>query len=203
MKKRLIIFITLTMLILTSCSKGENTSAEQAENDKDINTERTVVTQAQIETKAEEFKEEYDFSPADLVCDLPEEFEESDYPGEFVPQKNKDDVSSINHVISDSTEDISLMTEEEFKETVEAEYYDNYGDEVTLNITQYEKIIVDKRPGLWIMYNFDFRSEHFEVLTVLLFNGTEVHNITYFQDTEADWMEAYIESAKSIGFVNK
>ena len=53
------------------------------------------------------------------------------------------------------------------------------------------------------MYSFDFRSEHFEVLTVLLFNGTELHNVTYFQDTNADWMEEYIESAKSIGFVNK
>ena len=85
-------------------------------------------------------------------------------------------------------------------ETEIQDYYDGYGEKVEVNVTQYDKIMVDGRPGLWIMYNFDFRGEHFETLLVILYNGTESHSVTFLQGPGTDHMEEFIETANTIGF---
>lgn len=192
--KPIVIMLALAF-ILTACGNAQNTE----------NTTTTepakVITTAEVETKVDEYEEDkYIFEPAELTCYMPEDFEETDYPGEYLHKKYPDDVSSINHVIVDSEGDATKMTKEEFITDIEQEYYDGYGEKVEVNVTQYAKIMVDGRPGLWIMYNFDFRGEHFETLLVILYNGTESHSVTFLQGPGTDHMEEFIETANTIGF---
>ena len=183
------------MITLTAC--GNAPSKEAKAPDKPDNT----ISTATVETKVEEYKEdEYKFGPAELVCYMPEDFEETDYPGEYLHKSYPDDVSSINHIIGNESEDILDMTSEEFAMQIASEYYDGYGENVDINVTQYDKIIVDGRPGFWIMYNFDFRREHYETLEVILYNADETHSVTFLQGPGSDCMEEFIETAKTIGF---
>ena len=93
------------------------------------------------------------------------------------------------------------MTREEYVDKMEKEYYEAYGEEVKINITQYDKIMVDGRPGLWIMYDFEFKGEEYNTLAIILYNGVETNYITYLEGPGADWMDKFVESAKSIAYV--
>lgn len=183
-------------LSISACSKGEDTTST------DTKTEPTVtISSAEVESKVDEYEEDkYSFGPAELTCYMPDDFVATDYPGEYLHKSYPKDVSSINHVIGDATEELLDMTSEEFASSIAAEYYEGYGENVEINVTQYDKIVVDGRPGLWIMYNFDFRREHYETLEVILYNGDEAHSITFLQGPDSNCMEEFIETAKTIGF---
>lgn len=198
MKKKISILL-LTLLVASSllaCGKKAETNEAPKETKKANNT----ITQVAVDAIAEEAEEEYKFGPAELVCSMPDGFNETDFAGEYIHKSYPKDLSSINYIISESDDDPTLVTEDEFKAQLETEYKDAYGDDVEINITQYDSIVVDGRPGLWIMYNFDFRGDDYNALMVILYNGTESHNITYLQGPGADWMKAFADSAMSIGF---
>lgn len=185
-------------LSVSACNAGEEPVADTKTN---IEQPTKVISTAVVENKVDKYEEDkYTFEPAELVCYMPDDFEETDYPGEYLHKKYPDDVSSINHVIVDSEDDSTQMTQDEFVAAIEQEYYDSYGEKVKVNVTQYDKIMVDGRPGLWIMYNFDFREERFDTLLVILYNGTESHSVTFLQGPGTEHMEDFIETAKTIGF---
>lgn len=188
--------IALISLSVMACGKEkavENTTTQS----KPAN---TTIREVNVESIAAPYEEEseYTFAPAELVCTIPDGFSESDYDGEYLYKTYPKDVSSINQVISESDEDPTLKTQDEFVQELQAEYKSAYGEDIAINVTQYDNIVVDNRPGLWIMYNFDFRGEDYNVLMVILYNGTESNYVTYLQGPGADWMEAFVNSAMSI-----
>lgn len=193
----LIMILSATVLV-TACGVSEETVNEPpAEPAK-------IISSAEVENAVEEYEEEkYTYEPAELTCYMPDGFSESTEPGNeglYLHESYPDDVSTIDHKIVAIDESILDMTEEEFVAQMAAGYYEGYGEKVDIIVTQYDKIVVDGRPGFWIMYNFDFRREHFAALDVILFNGDEAHDVTFLQGPGSDWMEEFINAAKTIGF---
>lgn len=141
-----------------------------------------------------------DFPNADLRCYLPKGFEESEYEGEYLYKTYPDDVSSINHVVTDTTQNPTSQTKEEFTESLKADFNELYGTDIDFQVTQYDKIEVEGRPGLWIMYNYDYRGEHYYVLHVKIFSGHQIDEMVYFEGPGAEWMDKFVESAESLTF---
>lgn len=200
MKKKVAILLFGLMVLLGACApkKIENTPEAKPTPKAD------AIKSVEVENKVEEFEEEvYDFPPSDLACKLPDGFEETENPGEYLYKTYPRDLSSINQVISDGTANPTTKTKEEFKAEIEAEYEDAYGEVITIDITQYDKMTVDGRPGLWIMYNFDFRGDHYEMLMIELFNGIETNYVSFLNAPGSDWMEDFIACAKSMKFLNR
>lgn len=194
-KLKVCLLIGAVSLSTMACASAKKeTSQTQA-----VNQPSVTIKEVNVDSiAASEEESEYSFAPAELICSIPDGFNESEYDGEYLYKTYPKDVSSINQVISESDEDPTLKTEEEFIAEMQKEYKSAYGEDVTINVTQYDNIVVDKRPGLWIMYNFDFRGEEYNVLMVILYNGTESNYITYLQGPGADWMEDFVNSAMSI-----
>lgn len=203
MKKSIVCILLAIVFTLSACAGSDKGQAEALPVVEEVMAAPTpAITEAVVETKVEEFEEEkFEFEPANLGCEIPTGFKASDFPGEYLHKSYPKDVSSINQVISESAENPLDKTKEEYAESIEKEYYDAYGEEVKINITQYDKIMVDGRPGLWIMYNYNFRDDEYNVLTVVLYNGSETNYVTYLEGPGADWMDKFIESAKTITFV--
>ncbi|MCR4989449.1 MAG: hypothetical protein K6A38_01105 [Lachnospiraceae bacterium] len=203
MNKRLVCLAVIISILICGC--GSNTDTSSNDNagsavDKTAADSDTVVKEVKSDKIVEEFKEEeYKFGSPDIVCNLPKGFVASDYEGEYIP-KDKKDFSSINQIIYESDENITLLSKEEYKAKIDKEFTDTYGLEVSINITQYDKIMIDGRPGLYIVYNYDFRDQLYEAIVVELYNGKESNIITYLQAPEHDWMEQYAESAKTIRY---
>lgn len=199
MKKIFPIILLLTVFIFCACNTGgdEEVAVQPVTPQASA---PTPVPKADSDNFVEEFDTEYKFGPANVVCYLPEGFKPSgEYEGEYFPEK-KGDMSTINQIIYDSDEDLTQKTKEEYKEMVEAEFYDAYGEEMNINITQYDKLMLDGRPGLCIMYNYDFRGERYDLLVYIFYNGTENNIITFVQAPGADWMEEFIECGKTLRF---
>lgn len=194
-----LLFMTLMSFALSGCAGIEN------EDNSTALPEETPYVETEFSTEPKNVVSEFEedklvFEPAELRCVIPLGFAETDTPGEYLYRTYPDDVSNINRIVNDSDNDLSVMTQEEFANQVSTEYYDAYGDEVEINVTQYDKILVDGRPGRWAMYDFDFRGEHFEVLMVILFNGDHSDIVTYLQGPDAHWMKSFVESANSLRY---
>lgn len=193
-----VLFITASTVLLTACN-----SKQESVNEVNLQPAEEI-SSVEVDNQVEEYEEEkYIFEPAELTCYMPDGFNESTEPGNeglYLHESYPDDVSTIDHKIVAIDESILDMTEEEFVAQMAAGYYEGYGEKVDIIVTQYDKIVVDGRPGFWIMYNFDFRREHFAALDVILFNGDEAHDVTFLQGPGSDWMEEFINAAKTIGF---
>lgn len=196
MKNRtFLLLISILCLVLCACGKKDNTTSSSEG-------EKQVIHQVYVDNIKPEEEEviEYTYGPANLICIVPDEFKETKNAGEYLTKDYPKDVSSINQVISESEENPTLKTQEEFEASIEEEYHNAYGDEVDIDITQYDSIVVDGRPGLWVMYNFDFRGESYNILMVILYNGTETNYITYMEGPGSYWMDKFADSAVTIHF---
>ena len=203
MKKKILAILSAAVF-LTACS-GTSTATENNASSQDNSSAteavQSTVTAVESDAIVEEYDEnEYTFGQADIVCSLPSGWKASgDYEGEYIP-KSKKDLSSINQIIYDSDENLTLMTKEEYKEQIDTEFESAYGENPDIDITQYDKIMVDGRPGLCIVYNYDLKNSHYETLVYILYNGTESNIITFLQAPGADWMEEFVECAKTIHY---
>lgn len=198
-KKKAALLIVGVMIFLGACAPEKIETSEVASTPS-----KKIITQVEVVNKVEEFEEEvYDFPPSDLACNLPKGFEETENPGEYLYKTYPRDLSSINQVISEGTDNPTTKSKEEFKAEIEAEYEDAYGEVITIDITQYDKMTVDGRPGLWIMYNFDFRGDHYDMLMIELFNGIETNYVSFLNAPGSDWMEDFIACAKSMKFLER
>ena len=149
----------------------------------------------------EEEQETVVFENAVLSCSIPEGFEpHPDEEGLYIHKSYPKDISTISYVISESDEDTSDITEENFKEMLEADYMSAYGDEVEINITEFKKIKVDGRNGLRIMLNCEFKGQEYEQLMYMIFNGEETHILDFTQEKGGKWMDKFIECGDSLAF---
>lgn len=206
LRKILSIFCASIMLLSFTACSDETSEANESEA-----IEEYVVTTPDPEAIMKvtndkivtEFAEEaVDFPDRELRCYLPKGFQESEYEGEYLHKSYPKDVSSINHVITDTKEDPTKQTKEEYIASLKADLKDLYGSDINVDITQYDKIVVDGRPGLWIMYNYDYRGEHYYVLQVKLFTGKQVDEMLYFEAPGSKWMDKFVESAESLTYVD-
>ena len=209
-KSFVLISVFSSIFLLTACGGKkieESLKATPEEMNYEVSTPDpnaiTIVTNDIIVDEIDE-DEVYDFPDSYLTCIMPKNFKKSsDVDGEYLSKNYPRDVSSINHVIIESDENVTNQTQEEFLENLVTDFEDAYGDKVDIKITQFDKIKVDGRPGLWIMYNYDFRGDRFYVLNVILYNGVETNYLTFLQGPKADWMEDFIASAETLAYVDK
>ncbi|MCR4788865.1 MAG: hypothetical protein K5888_09770 [Lachnospiraceae bacterium] len=204
MKKRIVCLVLIAIMVLSGCGNS-NVDTSQTDNtesavDKTAADSDTVIKEVKSDKIVEEYNEsEYNFGGSEIVCELPKGFVPSDYEGEYIP-KDKKDLSSINQILYDSDEDITKYTKEEYKNKIDSEFSETYGMDISIDVTQYDRIMIDGRPGLYIVYNYDFREQHYDAIVVELYNGKESNIITFLQAPGRDWMEKYAESAKTIRY---
>lgn len=141
------------------------------------------------------------FEEADLSCILPDGFNEHDVEGVYVHKNYPRDTATIDYLIAESDEDITEMTQEEYKEMLEAELLDRYGDDIDITIENFEKIKVDGRNGLKVKMEFEFRATVYEQLIYMVKNGNENHNLSFTQEKDGGWMDEFEKSGDTISFV--
>lgn len=194
MKKNIYYLLCVVLLgfSLTGCAKETEDTPKQ----------EMTITQVKVDELKPQTDDysQYTFEEANLLCAIPDGFVTTDLEGEYIHQTYPKDLSSINHVIFDSDMDTTQKTQDEFESEIETEYHEAYGDDVDIKITQYDKVVIDNRPALWIMYNFDFRDERYDALMVIIYNGTESNYVTYLQGPGGEWMDKFIKSAKSLRY---
>lgn len=201
MKKLSIVLFAALTLVITACNANEKeTLASNEDYVIDTKDGNEYIKEVKSDLIVDSYEEEkYEFGPADVACTLPKGFVASDYDGEYIPQ-NKNDLSSMNQFVYDTDTDLTKKSKEDYKKEIEEEFSSAYGENVVINITQYDKIMIDGRPGLWVMYNFELKGGYYETLAVILYNGTENNIITFLQAPDEKYMEQFIECAKTIHF---
>lgn len=135
------------------------------------------------------------YEPAELVCSIPDGFKPAKGEEGFYVHN---DLSSISYVISESTEDVTEMDKKEYKEMLEADFYENYGDEVDVNISRYSTIKVDGRKGLKVKLDYEFKGTEYEELIYMIYNGNESHIVCYTQEKDGRWAKDFESSGDSI-----
>lgn len=178
-------------------TSGEEAVVEESAGDSSANQAATEEASSTIADG-----EQIVFEDAELNCSLPKGFVESnDVEGLYIHKSYPTDISTISYVISESEEDITKMTQEEFKAMLEADYYDAYGDEVVIDITKYEIIKIDGRNALRITLEYEFKGVTYEQLMYMIYNGDETHILNYTQEKGGKWMEEFEKSGESISLI--
>lgn len=202
-KKWMLILVTgmLTFQIVGCSDKGNNEPTE-VENESAVDNSTAdsdnVQSGAEIPELAEDDTPVF-FGDADLTIELPRGFRAyQNEEGLYVHKNYPSDLSTISYVISESDEDITQMKQEAFIDLLEADYYDVYGDNVEIHVTEFENIQIDGRHGLRIKFEFEFKGIEYEQLMYAIYNGHETHILNYTQEKDGGWMEDFEKSAASI-----
>lgn len=143
------------------------------------------------------------FSSADLLWILPKSFRALDgAEGVYVPRDYPKDTSTVTYVIAESDENISDVSQDEFREMMEADLLDAYGDQVSINITNYQKIKVNRRSGLRIDMEYMLKGTEYRQTAVMIYNGDESHIIYYTQEKDGKWADEFESSISSLNFAD-
>lgn len=143
------------------------------------------------------------YEPAEISCSIPNGFVMDDEePGLYLHKSYPKDISSISYVVSESEEDVSEIKLEDYRAMLEDDFLEVYGDEVLVSITQYDKIEVDKRPGLKVKLHYEFKGVVYEQLIYMIYNGDESHILSFTQEKDGKWMEKFEECGESIRLVS-
>lgn len=206
MYKKLILMLTCSMLVvsLAGCGKNNQESAEVNEESAVDNSAADSANASVDSVKLPELSPEEDFvyEPAMLACSLPKDFKaDSSEEGMWVHKSYPTDLSTITYDISDSSEELKGMSLDVYKRLMEEDFLNTYGDEVTINISSYDNIVIDHRNGFRIMMSYEFKNMEYEQLTYILFNGDELHNLTFSQEKDKGWMDDFEACAETIHFV--
>lgn len=206
MYKKLILMLTCGMLVfsLAGCGKNNQGSTEvneeSAVDNSAADSADTLVDSVEFPELNPEEEAEVIYEPAMLACSLPKDFKpDSEEEGKWVHKSYPN--STITYDISNGGENFSQMTLEEYKSLMEDDFTRTYGDAVTLNISVYEKIAIDRRNGFRILMNYELKGIELEQLTYLLFNGDEIHNLTFTQEKDNGRMDDFEACAETIHFV--
>ena len=208
MKKRWVLLLVTGIIlgILTGCGK-DTTDFEQEVNEVIEEIPVGSVDSAELpEMNDEEIDMEEPsvfFADAELTCTLPKGFEaHPEEPGLYVYKTYPSDSSTISYIISESDFDITGISKDEFKQQLEEDFYSSYGDEVVVDISEFNEINVNGRNGLRIMMSYEFKGVKYEQLMYTLYNGKESHILNYTQEEGEGWMEEFVESGETIAFTN-
>lgn len=208
-KKLMIVLVAgLCMMQISGCgnkNKQESTevnesAVETSTADSDKVDSADIPELPSIEQEIEDDTPEF-FEEADLACALPNGF--SAYEGEegvYVYRTYPKDLSTISYVISEGDENITKMPKEEYVDMLEADFLDVYGDDVQIKINTYERIKVDKRDGLKVKLEYEFKGVEYEQLIYIIYNGDETHHLNFTQEKGAGWMDEFEETGNTLSF---
>ena len=206
MYKKLILMLTLGMLAISLAGCGKN-NQESAEVNEESAVDNSAADSANasadsVEVPELDLEEEFVYEPAMLACSLPKDFNpDSKEEGLWVHKSYPTDLASISYDMSGGGESLMQMTMEEYKSLMEEDFLNSYGDEIPVNVSSYEKIVIDRRSGFKIKVSYELKGVEYEQLTYLLFNGDEIHNLTFSQEKGTDWMDDFEASAETLHFV--
>ncbi|MGN0376942.1 MAG: hypothetical protein ACI4ED_04835 [Suilimivivens sp.] len=209
-KKLILVLVTGVLMVqIIGCgnkSNQESTGNESAVGSSTADSDNSQVDLVDITENSDiqqgtEMDEEVVCEPADLSCELPNGFEP--YEGEegvYVYKTYPKDVSTISYVISESDEDITQMTQDEYKKLLEDDFLDAYGDDVKIIINSFENIKVDKRNGIKIKLEYEFKGVEYEQLNYIIYNGDETHSLNFTQEKGEKWMDDFEKCGDSLHF---
>lgn len=216
MYKRIMVFFVTGLLLTQVTGCGDKNAPETAEMnvtvEEIVEVDKEKVSSASVPSDSEdpaetapdaEFDEPAVFEEADLTCILPDGFNEHDVEGLYVHKNYPTDTATIDYMIVESDEDIMEMAKEEYKEMLEVEFLDRYGDDIEVVINSFEKIRVDGRNGLKVKMEYEFRGTVYEQLIYLIKNGDENHNLSFTQEKDGGWMDEFEKSGDTISFEAK
>lgn len=217
MFKRWMLLLITGLFLTQIIGCGNNKNQESTEVIEESAVDNTTADSDNVQSELEELPpiveepegaatddEQPVFGEAELVCSIPEGFEayEGD-EGLYVHKSYPSDLSSISYVISESEEDVSAIEKNDYKKMLEEDFYESYGDEVDVSITEYEKIKVDGRNGLKIKLDYAFKGIEYEELIYMIYNGDESHIVCYTQEKDGKWTEEFETSGDSISLKSK
>lgn len=215
MRKKLIMAL-LVVLICTVAGCG-NKNKDDAEGDEESGAVKITDVEAaavpgmdnpgENSDEAEPVDEVEDtpvfFTSADLLWVLPKSFRALDgEEGVYVPRDYPKDTSTVTYVIAESDENISDVSQGEFREMMEADLLDAYGDQVSINITNFQKIKVNRRSGLRIDMEYVLKGTEYRQTEIMLYNGDESHIILYTQEKDGKWADEFENSISSLNFAD-
>ena len=217
MRKKLIMAL-LVVLVCTVAGCGNKNGDESEGDEENSVVEVTEVQIAQVpgadSSENADQTDEVDevenvneasafFSSADLLWILPKSFRALDgEEGVYVSRDYPKDISTVTYVIAESDENISDVSQDEFREMMEADFLDAYGDQVSVNITNFEKIKLNRRSGLRIDMEYEFKGAEYIQIAIMLYNGDESHIINYTQEKDGKWTEEFENSISSLNFAD-
>ncbi len=206
----LLVLASLMLFQITGCGKKNEETTEIVEESAVDNTTadsddiQEVADLPEVPSKVveEESAKEPVYMPGNLMVDLPKGFVAyEDEEGMYVHKSYPKDLSSISYVISESTEDVTEIKQEDYQAMLEADFLANYGDDVTVNISMYKDIRVDGRDGLKIMLNYEFKGVVYEQLIYMIYNGDESHILSFTQEEGSGWMDEFEACGDAISLV--
>ena len=210
-KKGLIIAVAVIVIFVflaAAIGKGQKNTGEKASGSQ--KTDDTNVAVAEIpelsveeteETPEQTAEEAVYFGDAEMTCELPRGFKALDgEEGVYVYRTYPKDSSIINYVIAESQEDVTKLTQEEFQKLYEDNLYDAYGDEIQINITQYEKSKINGRNAITVTFDYTLKGTEYEQMELMVYNGAESHILTYLQEKDGKWAEEFKKSIASVAF---
>ena len=129
---------------------------------------------------------------------LPETFSESeDIEGMYVTRRYPIDASTIYYVALARDVALQLMTEETFKAQAEANFLNEYGEEIEVHIDSFEQLRIDGCPAFRILCHYQVGDTEISQLEYAI-NADKSYVITYSQTSDYDRMEEYEASAETI-----
>lgn len=208
--KKLSIMLIGVMLVLTMTGCGEKkdnsdvTIKESAVGDTAADSDNMIVeteeipkADAEINTDQEEYIND---ESEELTCVLPDGFKEyPDEEGLYVYKNFPKDPSTISYVISES-DTTAEITKESLKADLEADYLEAYGDQVDIEITEFQNIKIDGRKSLSIKMEYEFKGVAYEQLMYVIYNGADLHVLNFTQEKDGKWSEKFKACADSIAF---
>lgn len=130
--------------------------------------------------------------------DIPEGFEESqDVDNLYVTARYPLDASMIYYEVMDGDISLQLMTEEHFTKEAEESLSQLYGEEITLNMENFENVKIDGYPAFRILCRYETQGIEITQLEYII-NADKTYAVTYSQTSDVDRMEEYEASALTI-----
>lgn len=213
MRKKLVMTLLVVLIFaVTGCGNKNKDESEGDEESGAVKVEEVGAAEVpgvgsdeadttdEVETDMEKGATAF-FETADLLWILPKSFRALDgEEGVYVSREYPKDSSTVTYVIAESEDNIADVTQDEFREMMEADFLDAYGDQVDINITNFEKIKVSKRSGLRIDMEYEFKGDEYSQTAVMLYNGDESHIINYTQEKDGKWADEFESSISSFNF---
>lgn len=194
MKRKVLILIMTAVLCfgITACGNNENKQEEQTQ---------TIGEEIQAESgeAPSEPESTEEIKPAgELKVEIPEGFLETDENTRVYVTKDYPKDSSM--IVIEETDQIqALPTKEQFKAQIESGLTKQAGEPVEVNVEEYKDVEVDGYKALRIMSSYTYSGIKFKQLEYVV-EADKTYLITYTNINDANWMDAFEQSAAGIHF---
>lgn len=180
-----------------SVESEQNNSVEEALGI-DEETRQQLMAELLEESKLDVSVVESERVTKGCTFDLPEGFVEStETDNLFVTERYPLDTSMIYYEIMDGDISLQLMTKDFFKEQAEENLSQVYGEDIVIDIDNYESVKIDGYPAFRILCHYEVDNIKITQLEFIV-NADKTYVITYSQTSDYDWMEAFETSAATI-----